>query len=90
MDTAGITYAVVRDVIFQNEIDASVYRINLNGIPHVILIGEQELPKPVAREISDIFDDGQPTTVPPEVTGVLVDRRRELKIPGVVWERRGG
>jgi hypothetical protein len=89
MQTAGIAYSVVRDIIFENDVDASVYRVQLNGMPHVILISEETFPAALEGEVGEVFEDGLPTDMPPEISAVLLDRRRELKMPGVFWERRG-
>ena len=37
MDIAGRAYKRARDVVFGRNIDASVYRVQIVGVPHVIL-----------------------------------------------------
>ena len=42
MDSAGVAYSGARDVVFDNDIDASVYRLQLDGVPHVIVVRSEE------------------------------------------------
>jgi hypothetical protein len=61
--------------------ELSAYRLMLNAIYHVAVLGEQ--PKPETDEaITRIISQGQPTTLPNEVSAALNARRLEMKQHG--------
>lgn len=89
MNTAGDAYEVARDLIFGIDIDASVYRILLGGVPHVTVLGDGPLLQPVREMFERSCSQGEPAELPQDVIDTLFSRRSQGKIPGVFWERRG-
>lgn len=88
MDTAGIAYEQARDIIVVRDVDVSVFRIVLNGVPHVVVVGEGSLTHSLRRRFAAACADGQPIELPDAVQQQLIERRQAGRIPGVFWERR--
>lgn len=88
MATAGKAYEVCRDLVFGLDIDASAYRIQLNGIAHVVVIGEGPLLPAVRKIFERACTRGTAAELPEDIASVLFERRTAGKIPGAFWERR--
>lgn len=89
MAVAGEAYELARDLVFGLDIDeASAYRIKLNNVPHVVVLGEGQLLEAVREMFEKACRHGQPVELPIETARLLFERRRTGKIPGVFWERR--
>ncbi len=88
MEIAGEAYELCRDLVFGLDIDASAYRMQLNGVVHVVIIGDGELLLPVREMFERSCKRGTATDLPEDVATALHERRREGKIPGSFWERR--
>lgn len=88
MKTAGEAFQRARDIIFGDDIDASAYRVQISGIPHVVALGEGPLPPELLRRFEVACERGEPVELPPNARAVLVRRRLEGRIPGAFWERR--
>ncbi|MGH7488623.1 MAG: hypothetical protein ACREMY_23940 [bacterium] len=86
--TAGDGYRVCRDLVFDMDIDASAYRIQLNTVPHVVVIGEGELLPAVQEMFERACSVGTPAQLPQDIVTALFLRRTGTKIPGAFWERR--
>ena|SRR3990170_2020252 len=88
MKTAGEAYELARDLVFGLDIEASAFRIQVAGIPHVAVLGDAPLMPPVRDMFERSCSKGKPVELTEEVTEALFSRRAEGKIPGVFWERR--
>jgi hypothetical protein len=74
---AGRAYFRVQEALYRRaDCDLSAYRLLLNRIPHVTVLG---LPPPeeLDRTIRKILAAGEPTPLPPEVITTLLERRAE-------------
>ena len=88
-DAAGPVYERARDLVFTHDVDASVYRIVLNGRTHVVALGFVPLPSKIEREIENILSAGDDAMLPEDVLLALSIRHAELRSPGMKYERRG-
>ncbi len=88
MQVAGEAYELCRDLIFGLDIDASVYRIQVNTVPYVVVLGEGQLFTPVREMFERSCTRGQTAELSTDVIRALFDRRARGKIPGAFWERR--
>jgi hypothetical protein len=74
---AGRAYFRVQEALYKRpDCDLSAYRLLLNRVPHVTVLG---LPPPeeLDRTIRKILSAGEPTTLPIEVVATLLQRRAE-------------
>lgn len=79
---AGRAYFQAQEVIFNDiESDLSAYRLMLNAIYHVAVLGEQPSPR-TDQAISRILSQGKIVTLPSEVLGTLNARRLDMKSQG--------
>lgn len=88
METAGEAWETCRDLVFGLDIDASAYRIQLNTVAHVIIIGDGPLLRPVRDMFERSCAHGKPAELPTDVKSALFERRNKTKIPGAFWQRR--
>jgi len=88
MKTAGEAYELCRDLVFGLDIDASAYRIQLNTVPHVVIIGEGPLLPPMRDMFERACAQGKAVELPQAIVTALFERRTAGKIPGAFWERR--
>jgi hypothetical protein len=86
METARRAYEQLRNVVFGRNIDASVYRVQLGGVPHVILLGEGALPEWLRKTYEEACAKGQSVEMPEDVKSTLRERRIAGKLPGAFWE----
>ena len=89
MDAAKTKWEKVRDLILVNDCDASVYRSQINGTAHVVIVGWQSVPESLRRQFREVCTDGELAEIPLEVRSYLIERRNRTAIPGAFWERRG-
>lgn len=85
---AGKAYEAARDLIFGEELNASVYRVVLNGVTHVVVIGEDVMYPRLQRALPAIREEGELTDVPDGVVLALALRRAQVSGPDVKFERR--
>ena len=88
MDVAGQAFELCRDLVFGLDIDASAYRVKVNDVPHVVIVGDGELLAFVREKFERSCKPGSATDLPVDVAYALTERRKEGKIPGAFWERR--
>jgi hypothetical protein len=87
-DEAGKAYERARDLIFGADLNASAYRVQINGITHVVIVGE-DVPYPrLQGALPEICQKGELTDVPDEVVLALAFRRAQFDGPDVKFERR--
>lgn len=48
-EEAGTVYERARDLVFRHDVDASVYRIVLNGRTHVVVLGFLSMPSAIGK-----------------------------------------
>lgn len=88
MEVAGEAYQRARDIVFSEDIDASAYRVQINGIPHVVVLGDGPPSPELRRRFETACEGGETVELPADVHAELVRRRLEGRIPGAFWERR--
>jgi hypothetical protein len=82
-DRAGLAYEACRDLIFGQELDASVYRIVLNGRTHVVVLGFVPLPEQTMEALQRQLSQGCGSSLPREVLLILAARHAEVRAPGL-------
>ncbi len=88
LDEAGRAYERARDLIFGADLNASAYRVVLNGVTHVVIVGE-DVPYPrLQQALPEICEKGELADVPDEVVLMLAFRRAQFDGPDVKFERR--
>jgi hypothetical protein len=96
---AGTTYTQAQDTIFHNECDLSAYRMLLDQIWHVAVLGGVPAEVSFQQELERIlYTEGTPTTLPDDVLTMLHERREQARQlgpwveghhrPGIVFERK--
>jgi hypothetical protein len=74
---AGQVYDQLQEAIYTAPTcDLSVYRLQLNRVFHVTVLG-QPPPQDLDRRITQLLARGEPVMLPPEVLAALVERRRQ-------------
>src|SRR5438874_13832989 len=86
MRSAGQAYQRARDIVFRSEIDASVYRIQIRGVPHVISMGDGLLTEELRKEFEGACVGGKAVDIPADVARTLLERRAANRLPGSFWE----
>lgn len=87
MESAGEAYSRAREIVFSEDIDASTYRVQINGLPHVVALGEGPLRPRLRRRFEVACTSGVAVELPADAQAALVRRRLEGRIPGAFWER---
>ncbi len=85
-ETAGIGYNQARDVVFGTNIDASVYRVQIKGVWHVVVLGDGQLAEQQRLTFEQACAQGATAELPVEVRTFLEERRASGKLPGAFWE----
>jgi hypothetical protein len=88
-ESAGPVYERARDFIFARDVDASVYRIVLEGHTHVVALGFIRMQPGLERQLEEILSAGEDAMLPEEVLLALSIRHAEVRAPGMKYERRG-
>lgn len=78
---AGKAYNRVQATIFQAECDLSAYRLRLNRIWHVAVVGEPP-PDDLATLLRGILATGTPVDLPPELLTLLHERSIQQRRKG--------
>jgi hypothetical protein len=87
-EEAGWAYERTRDLIFGDDLNASAYRVVLNGVTHMVIVGEDVLYPRLQQALPEICQNGELADVPDEVVLVLAVRRAQFAGPDVKFERR--
>jgi hypothetical protein len=84
------TYEVARDLLFTEDLDASVFRFTLDGVCHVAVVGETPFETSRWRTMLTLLDaEGEQTQLPDEASERLWTRRHAFKATGADYlERR--
>lgn len=69
-------YRQAQDAVFAIECDLSVYRILVNRIPHVAVLGQLP-PADLDRRLDHILAAGEPVTLPDTILTALATRRAQ-------------
>lgn len=88
-DDAGPIYERARDLVFAHDVDASVYRIMLNGRAHVVALGFVRLPSHLETQLQHILSAGEDSILPEEILLALTIRHAEVQGIAMKYERRG-
>jgi hypothetical protein len=84
---AGKAYNLAQELIYRDtRCDLSVYRLQLEAIWHVAVLGEQPQRK-LQRRLEAILSTGEPTTLPEEILRELERRRAQATKLGPWVER---
>lgn len=87
---AGQAYEQSRDLIFGLDIDASAYRILLDGQAHVVMVGIGLPPASLVERLQAVCREGENAPLPDEVVITLALRHQQFAVkPGTRFERRG-
>jgi hypothetical protein len=88
-DRAGRAYERSRDLIFGLDLDASAYRILLNGRAYVVVVGIGLPAASLPGQLHDACRDGEDSSLPDEVIITLALRHEQFAgAPGTRFERR--
>jgi hypothetical protein len=79
----------VRDLILAHDCDTSVYRSQIDGVAHVVIVGWNSVPEDLRQRFSEACSEGRLKEIPEAVQAYLVKRRNRSAIPGAFWERLG-
>jgi hypothetical protein len=72
---AGRVYSQLQAAVFaRTDCNLSVYRLLLDGLPHVTVLG-QPPPADLQRRVTRLLGRGEPATLPAAVLQVLAERR---------------
>lgn len=87
---ARTVYEAARDLLFTQDLDASVLRFSVNRSFHVALIGDVPLTPAAQRALDALLDrGGEPVELPPFAADDLRERRAQFKESGIdYYERR--
>lgn len=88
MEAAGEAYQRARDIVFGEDIDASAFRVQINRVPHVVVVGDGPLDPDLRGRFEDACRDGEAAVLPAFARELLLSRRAEGRVPGLFWERR--
>ena len=83
---AGRAYFRAQAAIFKAECELSSFRLQVNGVWHVAVLGE----RPAAAldtQVEGVLDAGEATVLPPILLEYLEGRRERLKRDGLWVER---
>jgi hypothetical protein len=84
---AGQAYLRAQEAIFRDpHNDLSAYRLQLNQIWHVAVLGEQP-PSVLDRRLKRILAAGEPVRLPEEILKLLLERRARASQAGAWVER---
>ena len=84
---AGRAYFACQEAIFKVDSDLSAYRLILNRVWHVTVLGTPP-PEELDQTIRKILAAGEPTTLPTEVLTTLLERRAQQVKLGYPWLER--
>jgi len=80
---AGRAYFQVQETVFQQETDISAYRIMLEQIYHVAVLGGSQTEATLQAQIENIlYAEGTPTQLPDEVLVYLTERKQQAREVG--------
>lgn len=86
-DSAALAaYTRVQELIFSAQCDLSSFRIRYRDVPHVVVLGRNPEPE-VDTNLVRILDSGEPTALPVDVVGALLQRRQRAGRLGPWVER---
>lgn len=85
--TAWEAYSELQRTIFDAACDLSSYRLQLDRIWHVAVLGEPPSDD-VATRLDAVLATGEPSTLPPGVVRVLQGRRASAVASGSPWIER--
>lgn len=89
-DQAGGAYEKSRDLIFGLDLDASAYRILLNGRAHVVIVGLGLPDDSLLRQLQETCRLGEDGPLPEAIVITLALRHEQFAVaPGTRVERRG-
>jgi len=89
--TALVSYEAARDLLLDDDLDASVLRVTVNGVSFVTVMGEGPLDSESVGRLDVALGRGIASTLPDEVGDALRRRRRAFKHTGIGFlERRSG
>ena len=83
---AGRAYRALQQAIFTAAPnDLSVYRVQLDGVYHVVVVGVRPAPA-LEQRLTAILAAGEPTELPATVQQTLLARRAEVAPHQTWWE----
>src|SRR3990167_473837 len=89
LEEAGPIYERVRDLVFDRNLEAGVYRTLVKGQAHVVVLGFAEISEEISAELRGYMTDGTDSELPEPVLFVLAAQHAQLWTPGMKYEQRG-
>lgn len=87
-EEAGRSYHAAQRLIRDPDVDLSAYRLQLNRIWHVAILGPTTPPEEIAKKVEEILSSGKPVTLQPDILEALLVRRKQALSPGTTWLER--
>ena len=78
-DRAERDYGHLRELLRDADCNLSVYRVLLDDVPHIIVLGERP-PAALCARLSQALAAGDPVDLPPAVVAALIARREGQRI----------
>lgn len=87
-DEALVTYEAARDLILQDELEASAFRVTVDGVSFVTVLGEQPPPTQSLAKMRELLAQGSEAELPPPVLDELRRRRQAFRTTGAEFMER--
>lgn len=88
-NAALVAYEAARDLILEDELEASAFRVTVDGVSFVTVLGERTPPAESLVKICELLAQGSDAQLPPPVLDELRRRRRAFRRTGAEFlERR--
>src|SRR5438128_313364 len=71
-------YEATRDLLLEADLEASIFRFQLNGLNHLCILGEFPLDAEIHSVVEALLERGEEVEVPPEVESELRVRRQRF------------
>lgn len=81
-------YHPAQRLIHKTDVDLSTFRLQLDRVWHVAILGPTNPPEEIAKNVEDILSPGEPATLPPDLLKALLARRKQVLSPGTTWFER--
>lgn len=80
-EEAGRSYHAAQRLIRDPDVELSAYRLQLNYVWHVAILGPPTPAEEIAKKVEEILGQGESVTLPPDILKALVVRRSKCSPP---------
>ena len=87
-DDALVAYEAARDRILEDELEASAFRVTVDGVSFVTVLGEQPPPTDSLAKMRELLAQGSEAELPPPVLDELQRRRGAFQRTGAEFMER--